>query len=526
MDATKEFIRIFSGLTRAYGQTQSRSKNEAGKLEGRSWIIAEQLTEDKWLNHLAGKEPSLGIIPIDEKNQCTWGAIDIDTYDGFNHKVLIKKIVENKIPLVVCKSKSGGAHVFLFVSEPVLAKDMQIKLKEIAVFLGYGDCEIFPKQIQMNPRGTGNFLNLPYNHPEYPGRFAYDDEGNSLLSVDMFIEHYKRKVVSHLSMAAIEKPTTKKKNDDFKEAPPCLVTLASEGFMEGTKNERPGRNVSMLQLGVYLNQRFPDTLEDKLDKYNNKYFKPPLPSREVQKIFSQIKKEKYFYKCPKSVNEEGTQKLIGDFALVCEKIKCQSRKFGIGNAGSNELGNMKKWVSDDPVWEITHNGKVVVLNKKQLKNHNLYVEECLSQADEFPRPITPPVWADLVQEMIDNMTEDDYIHQPAEVTAKGQYLNQLQIFLFNNKGAKDRSDILQGMVYEHEKGYFFFKPQSLRDFLKTKRFTKVSDSAQYKMFEEFGGSTAKFKVNNNSEHCWKVPASIMESEYNLKEKDFKEEEPY
>ena len=70
---------------------------------------------------LDGKEPSLGIIPINDDNKCKWGAIDIDTYDGFDHKKLIKKIVGKKIPLVVCKSKSGGAHVFLFVSEPVLA---------------------------------------------------------------------------------------------------------------------------------------------------------------------------------------------------------------------------------------------------------------------------------------------------------------------------------------------------------------------------------------------------------------------
>jgi hypothetical protein len=133
MDTTKKFIQIFSGLDRAYGQTQSKARNEAGKLEGRSWIVADQLTEDKWINHLEGREPSLGIIPIDDNNQCRWGAIDVDTYDGFDHKVLIKKIVEKKLPLVVCKSKSGGAHIFLFVSEPVSAKDMQIKLKEIAV---------------------------------------------------------------------------------------------------------------------------------------------------------------------------------------------------------------------------------------------------------------------------------------------------------------------------------------------------------------------------------------------------------
>ena len=181
MDDKEKFIQIFSGLDRAYGQTQSRSKNEAGKLEAKSWIEKENLTKEKWHDHLEGKEPSLGIIPIRDDNTCTWGAIDIDTYDGFDHKKLITKIVEKKLPLVVCKSKSGGAHVFLFVKEPATAKDMQIKLTEIAAWLGYGESEIFPKQIELNSKGTGNFLNLPYNHPEFPTRYALDDEGNALI---------------------------------------------------------------------------------------------------------------------------------------------------------------------------------------------------------------------------------------------------------------------------------------------------------------------------------------------------------
>jgi hypothetical protein len=58
MDDQNKFIEIFSGLDRAYGQTQSREKNEAGKLEGRSWLVKEPITRDKWINHLEGKEPS------------------------------------------------------------------------------------------------------------------------------------------------------------------------------------------------------------------------------------------------------------------------------------------------------------------------------------------------------------------------------------------------------------------------------------------------------------------------------------
>ena len=508
MDDKTKFIEIFTGLDRAYGQTQSREKNESGKLEGRSWLVKEPITIDNWNIHLEGKEPSLGIVPINDDNQCKWGAIDIDSYDGFDHQKLIKKIVEKKIPLVVCKSKSGGAHIFLFVSEPVLAKDMQIKLKEIAVWLGYGDCEIFPKQIELNSKGTGNFLNLPYNHPEFPTRYAFDDEGNALIELSSFIQHYETKVVSQLNKVVIEKPTTKKKDDDFKGAPPCLITLASDGFPEGS------RNMALFQLGVYLRQRFPEELEKKIDEYNAKYFKPPLVSREVLTIYKQVEDKKYFYRCDEPM-----------FKTVCEKIKCQSQKFGVGNAASNEIYGLKKWESDNPVYELTHNGKVIILTVDQLSSHAEYRKACIAQANESPRPMAPAIWADMVQTLLSNMQQDDFIQLPGEVTAKGQYLHQLQIFLFNNKGAKDRQDVLQGMVYEL-KDHLFFKPQAFRDFLKTKRFAKASDSEQYKMFEEFKGTTAKLKVNSNVEHCWKVPNTILESEYKLSKKDFSEEEAY
>tara|TARA_R110000822_G_scaffold54728_4_gene139893 strand:+ start:525 stop:2054 length:1530 start_codon:yes stop_codon:yes gene_type:complete len=509
LEQTKKFIKIFSGLDRAYGQTESKSRNENGKLEGRSWIEKEDLTEEKWINHLAGREPSLGIIPIDDNNECTWGAIDIDTYDGFDHKALIKKIVDKKLPLVVCNSKSGGAHVFLFVASPVSAKDMQIKLKEIAVWLGYGDCEIFPKQIELNSKGTGNFLNLPYNNPEYPTRYAFDDKGNALIDLDMFIKHYDTKVISNLGMIVIDKPVSEKKTNDFKDAPPCLITLASQGFAQGS------RNMAMFQLGIYLRQRFPEKLEEKLDYYNIKYFKPPLVSREVLTIFKQVSEEKYFYRCEEPM-----------FKTVCEKIRCQTRKFGVGNSATNEISNLKKWESDNPVYEVTHNGKVIILTVDQLASHTEYRKACIGQANESPRPVNSNIWADMVAELMSNMKQDDFVQLPGEVTAKGQFLSQLQIFLDNNKGAKDRQDILKGMVFESEDDIFFFKPDSFREFLKTKRFAKASDSAQFKFFSEFQGSTDKLRINDKVTHCWKIPTKILETEYKLKKKEFKEVEPY
>ena len=119
----ENFKNIFQGLERARGVTYVDKKGADGqKIKGKSFVAREPVTEELWLSHLQGKEPSLGIIPINDDNKCRWGCIDIDSYAGFDHKKLINKIKSLKLPLVVFRSKSGGAHVFLFTEVPVEAK--------------------------------------------------------------------------------------------------------------------------------------------------------------------------------------------------------------------------------------------------------------------------------------------------------------------------------------------------------------------------------------------------------------------
>ena len=56
------------------------------------------------------------------------------------------KVLGLNLPLIVCRSKSGGAHVFLFTKENIPASLMQSKLKEMAIILGYEGSEIFPNK--------------------------------------------------------------------------------------------------------------------------------------------------------------------------------------------------------------------------------------------------------------------------------------------------------------------------------------------------------------------------------------------
>lgn len=108
-------------------------------------------TPELWEKHLAGVRP-LGISPLREDGLCRWGVIDIDVYRGLDHGELARA----GLPLVVCRSKSGGAHLYLFASDWVPQATMNAALVALAARLGHADAETYPPAA-----GPGNWINMP-----------------------------------------------------------------------------------------------------------------------------------------------------------------------------------------------------------------------------------------------------------------------------------------------------------------------------------------------------------------------------
>ena len=125
-----KFSAIFDGLQLAYGTYKIEKTQSNGKNTGKATIVREPRTTALWEGHLSGKGQGIGIVPINEDNMCVWGCVDVDQYP-LDHKLLVEKIRKLKLPLIVCRSKSGGAHCFLFTTAPVDAKDMQATLQNI-----------------------------------------------------------------------------------------------------------------------------------------------------------------------------------------------------------------------------------------------------------------------------------------------------------------------------------------------------------------------------------------------------------
>jgi len=80
MSDAGKFAGIFDGLRQAYGTYNVNRKNANGKNLGKANLVREPRTTALWEKHLSGEGVSVGIIPINETNECRWGCIDVDEY--------------------------------------------------------------------------------------------------------------------------------------------------------------------------------------------------------------------------------------------------------------------------------------------------------------------------------------------------------------------------------------------------------------------------------------------------------------
>ena len=495
-----KFKHIFTGLERAHGVTKvSESNGNGTKVKGKSFVKREPVTDLLWQQHLEGTE-SLGVIPINDENNCKWGCIDIDSYAGFDHLELIKKINKLNLPLIVFRSKSGGAHVFLFTEDYVSARSMQDKLTEIKAVLGYGGSEVFPKQTELKSQDdTGNFLNLPYFNCTKTTRYAFNDKGEAV-TLDGFYLLYENKKQKSVDNISVERPHT-----EFSDAPPCIETLSINKIGEG------GRNNALFHYGVYAKQKWPAEWKSKLILFNATSMEQPLSDSEVQIIVNQHDKKEWGYKC----NDQ-------PMCSVCDKTLCRKRKFGIGQEilfpGLTDLQVIDL---EDPYYYLNVDGERLYLeNVKYLRQQSLFQEACMKQLRFRPPTLKEKDWVVITNSLLNNAE----VTEPAEgLRTEDQLQNHLEEFCLNRQVSTDKNDLKKGGVWTSDGNHHFVFDRFYHQFLMRRRWD-VGYSRTAQMLKE--------KCNCDSKRIGKEKLSVfIVKEFDKKKDDYnkktlKEEAPY
>jgi len=488
MEHLDKFISIFAGLDCAYGTYRVETENEKGKSVGKAVVVRQPPTKDLWQKHFDGVEPSLGIIPIRSDNTCVWGCIDIDQYP-LDLEALVVKIKKLKLPLVSCRSKSGGAHCFAFTKDPVPAGEMQDYLTGCAALLGESGREIFPKQreILVSRGDTGNFLNLPYHHVDRTLRYAIKEDG-SAASIEEFFEIYEANVQEKLTLP---KPSKKEKGPVF-DGPPCLQALCTQGFPEG------GRNNGMFSLGLYLKKAFPEAWQDKLLEYNQKYFDPPLGIQELGIIQKQLEKKDYKYKCKDD-----------PIKSFCNPSLCRQREHGIGGdgPGSPKLTSLSKYASEPPLWFLDVNGKRVELETESLFNQMFFQRACMERLNVLPPSLKKADWEMLINELLSEMVELEQITEASEdTTITGRFKELVEEFTTHLQQGMDRDEILMGRVWtDEDNGLVYFRIKDLEAHLRRSNFGALSAPKMAQRLRDLGGNPSVISLKGRSARVWAVP---------------------
>ena len=133
------------------------------KVEVDAWTHTKSpITREQWRLHLEGVEPQLGIAPLKKDGTCKWGAIDIDI-NNYDYQGLLNKIRKLNLPLIMFRSKSGRAHVYMFMKTFHDAQEVKLVMEKFAAKIGVADIldRVYPMQTNLKNNSFGSWLNMP-----------------------------------------------------------------------------------------------------------------------------------------------------------------------------------------------------------------------------------------------------------------------------------------------------------------------------------------------------------------------------
>lgn len=474
--------------------------------------VKAPVTESLWRDHLSGKRP-LGVVPITSENKCSWGSIDVDEYD-----VDILDIVKRaqKLPLVPCRSKSGGLHLFLFLTEEIDAKDMQLTLRDMAASIGQSKSEIFPKQIQLNTTQRtdyGSWMVMPYFGSDFDGKLKMQyglKPTGAEMTLSEFIGHAEKARVTpeelqNIRIKSTKRPksgskpesgsTTRKPKPPFYDGPPCLAHLV-EG---GEEAQHGGRNNMLFHMGVYFKKKFPDNWQAELEAANGKYVFPPLPSSDIESVIKSLNKKDYLYKCK-------------DTPMVnhCDPVTCRMKKFGVGAGGTYPVIEELRVVRIDPViWLATVEGKVLILSTEDLQNYIRFHRACMEVINVCFAMIRQDVWLSIVSDAMQNMDKKAAV--PDEYTSKDigrfeVFKEILETFLTNKQRGQKVEDILSGRPWENEETEeYYFSLSSLEKFLHREGMKDITRTKIVTMIKQLDGKHEMLRIKKKVVNVWKIP---------------------
>lgn len=493
---------LFSGFEGAHGTHGVPVRDPNGlkwAIKTTARTLREPATLEMWQQHVDGTRP-LGVIPVRTDGSCVWASIDYDKYD-VNILELIGRVDSMHLPLVPCRSKSGGLHLFLFLSVPQPASAVQSALKEVAAQLGISGSEIFPKQsaILADRGDLGNWMVMPYFGQTYDGKIQTQvglRKTGAELTLGEFLKLAESRKIDDLLVLSRKKvvktsPGSTDEGSDFGDGPPCLQHLAKSGFPDG------GRNNALFMVGLYHKRANPASWKTELEEANRRFMKPPLNSDEVQSCMRSLEKKDYEYTCS---NEP--------MASHCHSAKCRRRKFGVTSSGDYpEISGLSVIDAEPAIWFVDVDGERIEISTDDLQRYDRFHKHCMEKLHRCYMPLKHETWLKIVAGAMVNCV---VIEPPPDITLLARFTELLEDFCTNRQRGQRREDLLTGRPWEDdETRRHYFRLRDLSSFLVRENMKDLTRRQICRQIEKLGGDRMSMEFKGKTRSVWYVPTMAL-----------------
>lgn len=493
----RSFAQLFAGRTDVYGTYLVTEQRNDGKQKGRGTTHHKDLTEAHWADHLEGRK-MLGVVPIRLDGTVSWFAGDIDVYN-IDHKDLLRRCQALEIPVVICRSKSGGAHLYCFVNGAIPAEMAMRIMRHWLIQLGHPKSEVFPKQEHLSEESIGNWINLPYFGGDKTDRWAYGLNAEQLNLAD-FIQYANACSPNEEELNQIDKTAgkekqqqSKKEKDPLEQAPPCVQTMFADRVTEG------GRNNALTHVGIYYLKSNPENWRDDLIAANFRIFDDPLPQDEVNQIARNVSKSKYEYLCQ-----------LEPMCSLCDKETCMTRKWGVGpqrgiDYGDGNIDRIIKINSDPPVYCVVMNGITVKMTTDQLLSPGKFRRRVYEITGELIAPLKERAHEARIQS-----TKIEVEEAPSEVNVDGQVIEAFEQWCeVHLPSSRHEREILRGNPwYDRDNSVIVFRSTDvIAAFRRSKKFN-VADRDVWVALRGNGARRENHKIEGRQTKVWVYPVEV------------------
>lgn len=461
----EQFLAIFMGKSNTYVKNDlPKQAPKAGqKIKTNIINVEGKVTKELLTSHLEG-EFGVGICPVTAEGKCRFGVLDIDFYGQSIYKIL-HFIKEYQLPLLPFRSKSGGLHLYLFLSKAVSAKRMREALDLIIYYFsleniyGKGKVEVFPKQEKAE--GFGSSITLPYFNCENPYTYLMELDGTPVPfdeAIDSIPKHFT--TLEALEQAIDTLP--------YNDAPPCLQRIL---LSESVGSEDSGRNNFIYSYSIYAKKKYGNGFEKYVQEVNNS-FEAPLDDSTLEATIESVRSNEYAYKCHDIPCN-----------AYCDKVLCRKREYGLGRDKCHftgiDYGQLFRYKTEEPyyIWKLKLQGQenwVDVLFKDEgyILDQRNFAKMCVRYLNRAPMQVSNNDWYNILNTVLPKVIDVE-VAKETDTSGTSALRDAFIDYLSNKQSRRDSPfQIRMGLsVRQVEKGHakYYFTHKGFTDYLRTKK---------------------------------------------------------